>query len=68
MLSFSEQLYIRLHYSPEQNVLVDLSGSSSELIAAGGLLVNLMLDNRVRLDKEQLTIIDPPPNRRCLIR
>lgn len=61
MLTFPEQLYIRLHYDPEEEALVGLTASSSELIAAAGLLVNLMLINRVRLDNGQLTILDSRP-------
>jgi hypothetical protein len=67
MLSFSEQLYIRLHYDPEEEALVNLTTGSSELIAAGGLLVNLMLDNRVRLDDTGLTILDPRPTQDNLL-
>jgi hypothetical protein len=58
MLTFYEQLYIRIHYSPDEEALVDLAASSSELIAAAGLLVNLLLINRVRLDNGQFTIIN----------
>jgi hypothetical protein len=67
MLTFSELLFIRLYYDPEEEALVGLNDSSSDLIAAGGLVVNLMLDSRIRLDSNQFTIIDSRPTQDYLL-
>lgn len=61
MLSFSERLFIRLYYDPEEGALIGLNDSSSDLIAAGGLAVNLLLDGRIRFEANQLTIVDSRP-------
>ena len=61
MLSFAEQLYIRLHYSSEEEALVSLNSSSAELIAAAAITVDLMLNKRIRLLKDQLEILDSRP-------
>ena len=67
MLTFSEHLYIRFHYSPEEAALVNMTPFGTELITAAGLLTNLMLDNRVRLDQNRLTILDPRPTQDDLL-
>ena len=48
MLTFKEDLFITLHYSSKKEALVELAPSSSELIAFGGTLVELILAGRVR--------------------
>jgi hypothetical protein len=58
MLTFKEELFILLHYSSKKEALVELNPSTSELIAFGGILVELMLAGRVRLDENQLVVTD----------
>ncbi|MFZ0544065.1 MAG: GPP34 family phosphoprotein [Candidatus Promineifilaceae bacterium] len=67
MLPFPEHLFIRLQYDPEAAALVNLTHDTTNLIAAAGLVVNLMLDNRVQLDKTQLLILDPQPTGSALL-
>lgn len=67
MLSFAEQLFLRLNYNPDENALSHLNESDNELIAAGGLLVNLMLDRRVQLADDQVKILDPRPTQDPLL-
>jgi hypothetical protein len=61
MLTFTERLFIRLNYNPEIDALADFNDYATELTAAAGLMVNLMLDFRVRLDHNHIHIIDPRP-------
>jgi hypothetical protein len=58
MLSFKEELFILLHYSSKKEALVELSPNTSELIAFGGILVELMLAGRVQLDEHNLVVTD----------
>ncbi len=67
MLTFAERLYIRLHYSHEEEALVSLSNSSAELIAAAALTANLLIDKRIRLDDNQLVVVDPRPTQEPLL-
>jgi hypothetical protein len=61
MLPFTEHLYIRLHYSPKEQAVVQLDPGSTELAVAGGLFVELLLDGRIRLTDSQIIITDPRP-------
>ncbi len=61
MLTLKEELFILLHYNSKKETLVDLSPSTSELIAFGGILVELMLAGRVRMDENNLVVMDTSP-------
>jgi hypothetical protein len=61
MLTFKEELFILLHYSTKKDALVDLSPSTSELVAAGGILVELILAGRVRMEENSLVVTDTSP-------
>ena len=61
MLSFKEELFILLHLNPKKGALVKLTPNSSELIAFGGILVELMLSGRVCLEEDQLAVTDTSP-------
>jgi hypothetical protein len=67
MLSFAEQLYIRLQYNPEENALTDFNDFSSGLIAAAGLTANLLIERRIQLDSHQLAIVDSRPTQDPLL-
>lgn len=59
MLTFTEHLYIRFYYSPEEAALVNMTPFATGLLTAAGLLANLILYNRVRLEPDRLLILDP---------
>jgi hypothetical protein len=67
MLSFTERLFLRIQYDPDEEALVGLNPGVNDLITAAGLLVNLMLDNRVRLETESLTILYDQPTQDQLL-
>jgi hypothetical protein len=58
MLTLKEDLFILLHYSSKKEALVDLAPSTSELVAVGGILVELLLAGRVRMDENNLIVMD----------
>ncbi len=61
MLTLKEELFILLHYNSKKEALVDLSPSTSELSASGGVLVELILAGRVRMDENNLVVTDTSP-------
>jgi hypothetical protein len=67
MLSFTEQLFLGLYYSPETNALNAPNDFSSGLIAAAGLTANLLIDRRIRLEPQHLAILDPRPTQDPLL-
>jgi hypothetical protein len=56
MLSFKEELFLLLHYDSKKGAVVELHPDTSELIAAGGILVELLLTGRLRLDEQSLVV------------
>ena len=58
MLTFKEELFLLLHYSAQKGAIVELHPNTSALIVAGGILVELLLVGRLRLDEQSLVVTD----------
>ncbi|MCA9919916.1 MAG: GPP34 family phosphoprotein [Anaerolineales bacterium] len=58
MLTLSEELYLALHYSEKEVAVVPLADSTAHLVTAGGLIAELLLAGRLRLDDTSLTVVD----------
>lgn len=58
MLTFTEELFLLLHYSAKKGAIVELHPNTSALIVSGGILVELLLANRLRLDEQSLVVTD----------
>ena len=58
MLTLKEELFIWLHYSSKEEALAKLHPSTSELIGVGGILAELVLAGRVRMEEDHLVVAD----------
>ena len=58
MLTLSEELYLALHFNKKKATLDLLPENMSQLIAAGGMVVELLLAGRLRLDETRLAVVD----------
>lgn len=58
MLTLSEELYLALHFNKKEGVIDSPAPKISQLITAGGLVVELLLADRLQLDKNELVVVD----------
>ena len=58
MLTLSEELYLALHFNKKEGVINTPVPKISQLITAGGLVVELLLAGRLRLEKNELVVVD----------
>jgi hypothetical protein len=58
MLTLSEELYLALHFNEKEKSIVSLEPSTSQLATAGGLTTELLLAGHLRLDENQLVVLD----------
>ena len=61
MLSLSEELFLALHFDEKEGTIVPLDPSTSHLITAGGLTTELLLAGCLRLDEDQLVVVNAEP-------
>jgi hypothetical protein len=61
MLTLSEELYLALHFDEKEASIVPLDPSTSHLVTAGGLVAELFLAGRLRLDETQLIVTGITP-------
>ena len=61
MLTLSEELYLALHFDENEGTIVPLDPSTSHLITAGGLVTELLLAGCLRLEANQLIVVDATP-------
>lgn len=62
MTTLADEIFVLLHHSEEQGCLVDLAPDISEMIAVGGILVELVLAGRVRLEPTSVVVLDDCPS------
>ena len=58
MSNFTQDLFLLLHYSSKKDAIAELHPDTSNLIVAGGILVELLLAGRLRLDERTLVVTD----------